>query len=205
MYGITARRIVLALSCLTLCLAVVPTAGAATVAANCAFLNGASTDIIIAPGIGAGAGKQSIGANDTLEVNCALDGRSVKIQAHAIVVNGPTGSIHTTGIAGMHLFAGLNSSNTKCSDPDPTTATIKINGATLQDDDNNGGIDLASCWDITFTAPSSAASAGDTISAQCLWPETPASPFVAPYGCQVKADGSSSPPRSTSTSSPRAT
>src|SRR6476646_12259412 len=99
------RAIFLLFSCIAICLVVVPVAEGATVAANCALLNGPSNDIKIAPGIGSGTGKQSINAGDDVTVDCALDGRTVTIQAHSITVNGPVGGIHTTGIGGMRLFA----------------------------------------------------------------------------------------------------
>ena len=191
--GVTGK-VFLAIACLGICLAFVPSAQGATVFANCAALNGASNDIKIQPGISPGTGKQPINAGDDVVVNCFLEGRTVTIQAHSIAVNGPIGGIHTTGIGGMRLFADLNSSGTKCAgDLTATTATITINGATLQDDNDNGNITLRSCWDITFTAPSNVSSADAQILAECLWPETPPSPFVSPYGCQVKATGSTFP------------
>jgi hypothetical protein len=143
---------------------------------NCALLNGPSNDININQ------------PNDDIVLTCQLKGRSVTIKGHSITVDGPSGGgIQTTGIAGMRLFAGdMNNNQTVCTDPDPFTATITLKGATLDDGNNNGGIRIQSCGDISVdtTGGSQVTSAGAAVQLTCL------AATNGPSGqpCQVKID-----------------
>ena len=151
---------VLGFSCgLAMAFAFVPAAQAALFTVNCAALNGPSNNIkVIQPA-------------DDVVVNCSLEGATVLIQAHSILVDASganSGAIKTTGTDGIKLQAGLDSKGNSCTDGSPLSATIDIRGATLEDQNNNGGENLKSCWDITVETGSSLTSAGANVRAECL-------------------------------------
>lgn len=178
----TVRKIWMTSGMLAVCLAFASGAQAALYVADCAALNGAGNlDIKI------------LQPNDDVVVPCLLQGASVTIRAHSITVDNTgvnSGGIDTTGTPGMKLYAGLNDKATACTDPTPATATITIKGATLTDENGNGGEDLKSCGNIDMQPGSNLNSAGAQIFATCLWPSTPPSPFVSPYGCTISASTS---------------
>ena len=147
-------KLSLSFSCLIICLAFAPAAGAAPFAVNCAAYTPSTAVNINQPA-------------DDVTIDCALNVNTLIIRAHSITV-GSTGSIRTSGKAGMKLLAGLDSNGNLCTDPSPLSATITINGAPLEDDNNNGGVWLKSCWDIDFNTGSSAASAGANVHAECV-------------------------------------
>jgi hypothetical protein len=166
MSKVVTRRLFLAMGCLALCLVVVPAAEAVTYNVDCTALNGATSDPRI--------NQQG---NDVV-VNCGLDVRTLIIRAHSITVN-PPGFIRTAGLGGMNLYAGLDSMNTKCVDPDPATARININGVHLEDLNRNGGVVLKGCGDINVAPDSAMTSTGSDIRLDCLL-----------TGCKVNVGGS---------------
>ncbi len=167
------QRLFLAMTCLAACFAFVPAAGAATaVITNCVPLNGPGPNYNLHVNINQPA--------DDIVLQCGIQAQDVIIRAHSITVDGSNGgSIQTSGIAGMRLFAGLDSMNNKCVAPNPTGATINILGATLEDQNSNGGENLKSCWNVNVTPGSKMTSIGEFVRAECL-----------NAGCQVNANGS---------------
>src|SRR5262249_55912642 len=180
MSGGAMRRTFLTIACLAICFLFASAASAATVNPNCATLNGPGNDIKISPSVVTGGSNLHVDATDDVVLNCALDGSTVLIQAHSITVDktgGNNGSIHTTGVAGIKLYAGtLNSGKDKCTDPDTANAlssTINILAAVLQDDNDNGGISFVSCGNILVNQGASLTSKGAKGYGEGLFPTDP--------------------------------
>ena len=173
MSKVVARRLFLALGCLAICLAFVPAAGAAVVnITDCTPYNGPGPTYNLHVNINQ--------PNDDIVLQCGLVAQDVIVRAHSITVDGPNGgSVQTSGIAGMRLYAGLDSMNLKCVAANPAGATINILAAQLEDDNSNGGENLKSCSDINITPGSQLTSHGEFVRAECLI-----------TGCQLTASDS---------------
>ncbi len=161
----TTRKLILAFTCLAICLVFVPSA------------KGLSPVSLTCPAIPPG----SFSFNDTTKdvtISCALVAGSVDIKAHSIFVDGAAGGkITTTGTGGIKLSAFMNtSSNPACLLPlaQQASATITLHGTDLEDENSNGGILLKSCGSILSDLSTTVHSNGDVDEFHCYLIGSPA-------------------------------
>ena len=98
---------------------------------------------------------------DDLIVRCALTqlpgSTGVRIIAHSILVDGPGGSVGSTGSNGIQLTAGSGAGSV-CD----AGATVDLESTTVTDGNINGGLKVTACGDIVVKS-STVSSAGNTV------------------------------------------